>query len=204
MLGDLVSRRRDACGAWLVVVGVVIQGCGGTSSADETAAATSGPAQGASQVVLSNIGTDCAITGITTWSIPAEGSTSASSVGAQVVDDVDGASVDCSVKQVGTGFSVLATLQSADSVVFAVGADDIAPSTSGNAYRSTGDISHYAPNTKTMRGIDCTITVSRQQGAQIGPGKVWADFTCPAFNPTTGESASCAATGTFVFGNCAK
>jgi hypothetical protein len=186
----------------LLIAGVLIQGCGDTSGAGGAAGATPGPAQGASHVVLSNTGTGCAIAGVTTWRIPTEGSISSSSVGVQAVDEVDGASVDCSVKQAGDRFAVLGSLQSADSVVFAVGVDDMAPSTSGNAYQSTGNVSHYAPNTATMRGIDCTITVSRQQGAQIGPGKVWADFSCPAFNPTSGESADCAATGTFVFGNC--
>jgi hypothetical protein len=54
-----------------------------------------------------------------------------------------------------------------------------------------------------MRGTNCTLTVSQTQGAQIGPGKVWADFDCPEFNPTSAASGGCAAQGTFVFGNCA-
>jgi hypothetical protein len=123
-------------------------------------------------------------------------------VGAQIIDDVDDEVVACCVKQVGNAFRVLGTLQSADGIVFAVGPADITPSTGGNAYQATGNISHYAPTTKTMRGTGCTITVSPQQGAQVGAGKIWADFACPAFNQTAPDGATCAATGTFAFANC--
>jgi hypothetical protein len=194
-------RARIACGAWLLVVGVLSQGCGDTAKGDTPSGTTAGPAQGASHLVVNATGTGCSVGDITTFSIPTDGSTSSSTVGAQIVDDVDGAAVDCSVKEDASGFSVLGTLQSADGIVFAVGAD-IGPSTGDSAYQATGKISHYAPTTTTMRGIGCTITVSPRQGANIGPGKIWADFACPAFNQTSTGGGTCAATGTFVFANC--
>jgi hypothetical protein len=201
--GDLVERGRDACAAWLLFAGVFVGGCGASTSADGTGSVASGPAQGASHLVVSITGTGCPVTGITTWSVPTGGLTSSSNVGTQIVHNVDGASVVCSVAREGNSFTVSGTLQSPDSVVFAVGVGDLAPSTSGTGYEGTGNISHYAPTTETKRGTGCTITTSQLQGTRIGPGKLWADFSCPTFfHPSSPVRDGCVATGTFVFGNC--
>jgi hypothetical protein len=198
------SILERTLGRLLVIAGALAQGCGFSTYGDGTEA-PSGPAQGASRVVVSAAGPGCPISGITTWSIPAEGSTSSAHVGAQAVDGVDGATVDCSVRKVGDSLTVLATLQSADNVVFAVGAADLAPLPSGSAYERAGDISHYASGTETLRGLDCTITLNRLQRAHIGSGKIWADFSCPTFfDPTSPASVGCSATGTFAFRNCTR
>ncbi len=191
-------------GTWLLLGSVLIQGCGDTADSDAASGPTSGPAQGASRLVLNAVGTACTVNGITAFSIPVDGSTSSSTVGTQIIDGVDDDTVDCSVKQNGNGFSLIGTLQSADGVVFAVGATNIRAPNGGGAYQATGHVSHYAPNTKTMRGTGCTITVNPLQGAQVGPGKIWADFDCPGFNQPTPGGATCAATGTFIFANCSR
>jgi hypothetical protein len=157
------------------------------------------PAQGASHVTLVYGGNTCTITGTSAWNIPTGSLTNSTTVGSQIVDGSGGSNVSCAVTAAGGGFSVRGSLSTADSLSFSVGGT-LTPGSGNNAFQGTGNISHYSPTSQTMRGTDCTITVSQSQGAQIGPGKIWADFNCPTFATS---STVCAAQGTFVFGNCA-
>jgi hypothetical protein len=204
---------KGAVGIWVAS----LAGCGASTSLDSPAAGGSSaagaggssvatPAQGASHLALVySSSTTCPITGSANWSIPSSGTTSSSNVGAQIVDGTNGASVACSVKQSGSGFAVSGSLTTSDNLSFGVGGVTLAPASGSNAFTGTAaNVSHYAPNSQTMRGSNCTITVSQAQGAQLAPGKIWADFNCPVFNPSSASSGSCAAQGTFVFGNCAR
>ena len=163
------------------------------------------PAQGASHVVLQfNSTTACPVSGTNSWSIPRGSLTNSTTVGSQIVDGSGGSSVSCTVRAAGGGFAVSGAL-AAGSFSFSVSAGSLSPGSSGNAFEGTANISQYAGDIlMTMKGTDCRITVSQTQGAQIGPGKIWADFDCPTFNPTSASSGGCAANGTFVFGNCAQ
>jgi hypothetical protein len=162
------------------------------------------PAQGASHVTLIfDSTTNCPITGTANWSIPSSGTTSSTLVGAQVVDGSGGSNVSCSVKKTGDGFAMSGSLTTSDSLSFGVGSVTLSPGSGANAFTGTASsISHYAPSSNTMRGSNCTVTVSQAQGAQIAPGKIWADFSCAPFNPSNAASGGCKASGTFVFGNC--
>jgi hypothetical protein len=145
--------------------------------------------------------TTCSISGTNAWNIPSGSLTNSTSVGSQIVDGSGDSSVTCAVTAAGGGFSVRGSLTAADTVSFSVGGT-LSPGSGSNAFSGTANISHYSPNTQTMRGTACAITVSQNQGAQIGPGKIWADFDCPTFTSSAAGSV-CAAQGTFVFGNCA-
>jgi hypothetical protein len=146
--------------------------------------------------------TTCSISGTNAWNIPTGSLTNSTNVGSQIVDGSGDSSVTCTVRQAGGGFTVTGSLTAADSIQFSVSGGNLAPGSGSNAFSGTGNISHYSPSSQTMRGSGCTITVSQSQGAQIGPGKIWADFDCPTFTSSAAGSV-CAAQGTFVFGNCA-
>jgi hypothetical protein len=209
-----------ASAASWVAIGLFAGGCGGGSNLDgssATGAAGAGgadagapqaggssvPAQGASHVSLVySASTSCPTSGSNNWSIPAGTLTNSTTVGAQIVDGMDGSSVSCAVRPSGDGYTVSGQL-AAGNFAFSV-QDTLSPGSGAIAYQGTGPISQYAGDIQmTLKGTECTITVSQTQAAQIGPGRIWADFDCPTFNPTNSATGGCAAMGTFVFGNCA-
>jgi hypothetical protein len=201
--------------AWWVAISLFAGGCGGGSDLDSGATDAGGaggadagatvPAQGASRVVLVyNASTACPVSGANTWSIPPGSLTNSTTVGQQIVDGTNGSTASCTVRQSGSGFTVSGSLAS-DNLSFSVAAGTLSPGTGSVAFQGTAAISQYAGDIlMTLRGTACTITVSQIQAAQIGSGKIWADFDCPTFNPTSASSGGCAANGTFVFGNCAQ
>jgi hypothetical protein len=221
--GMLMGCARVAC--W-VPISLFAGGCGGSSNLGDPAATATGgaggrdagapnsgsagasslgPAQGSSHVTLVyNSAVACPITGTSAWNIPTGSLTNSTTVGSQIVDGSGGSTVSCAVRQSGGGFTVMGSLSTADNLSFSVSAGNLSPGSGNNAFAGTANISHYSPTSQTMRGSGCTITVSQSQGAQIGPGKIWADFDCPTFNPASASSGGCAAQGTFVFGNCAE
>jgi hypothetical protein len=146
--------------------------------------------------------TTCSISGTSAWNIPSGSLTNSTSVGSQIVDGSGGSNVSCAVKQSGGGFTVTGGLTTADSLSFSISRGNLSPGSGNNAFAGTADIRHYSPTSQTMVGTGCAITVSQTQGAQIGAGKIWADFDCPTFTSSAAGSV-CAAQGTFVFGNCA-
>ena len=161
------------------------------------------PAQGASHVVLVYSSTTaCTVSARNTWSIPEGSLTNSTNVGSQIVDGSGGSSVSCTVRAAGGGFSVSGSLATPN-FSFSVSAGSLSPGSSGNAFEGTANISQYAGDIlMTLQGTDCKITVSQTQGAQIGPGKIWADFDCN-FSVVATCICSCPAQGTFVLGNCA-
>ena len=59
---------------------------------------------------------------------------------------------------------------------------------------------HYRTNA-TLSG-QCTLTIEPNRGA-IGPGRIWAHFTCPDFTDTSAPGGGdCAAEGVFLFDHC--
>jgi hypothetical protein len=53
----------------------------------------------------------------------------------------------------------------------------------------------------TLNG-QCTLTIEPNRGA-IGPGRIWAHFTCPNFtDPSAPGGTDCAAEGAFLFDHC--
>ncbi len=161
------------------------------------------PAQGASHVVLQySATTACPVTARNAWSIPDGSLTNSTTVGSQVADGSGGASVSCTVQASGGGFGVSGSV-AAGNLSFSV-QGSLSPGSGSNAFEGKASVSQYSGDIlMTLTGKDCTLTVNQTQGAQIGPGKVWADFNCPTFNPTSAATGGCAANGSFVFGNCA-
>jgi hypothetical protein len=182
------------------LAGVLVGACAVTTIGCSDSPPT--PAQGASHVVLQpSATTACPVSARNNWSIPDGSLTNSTTVGSQIVDGSGGATVSCSVTASGGGFSVSGQL-AVGSLSFSV-QGTLSPGSGSNAFQGTGSVSQYSGDIlMTLKGSDCTLTASEAQGAQIGPGKIWADFNCPTFNPTSAATGGCAANGTFVFGNC--
>ncbi len=160
------------------------------------------PAQGASHLALGFSSTSsCPVGNVTAWSIPTDGKTSETVVGAQVANGSGGASVSCSVTASGDGFVVTGSL-ALGAVNFSVQAGKLGPSSTGPGLEGTATIYHYAAESGSLKGTGCTLTANETQAAQIAPGRVWANFSCDPF-VTSAATGTCAANGTFVFGNCA-
>jgi hypothetical protein len=113
---------------------------------------------------------------------------------ANVAVDGNSASVRCSVTG-GGPFNVSGVI-TADNVGFSV---------NGPALTTTGGKASITSQYQThnLQGQDCDITIEPNKG-QITPGAVWASFSCPSYGDRTTGDFNCAATGKFIFENCAK
>jgi hypothetical protein len=111
-----------------------------------------------------------------------------------VVDGDQKTSVSCSVSKSGNTYNVSATLGlSGDSVGLTGGLSD----TGGEL-----TMTHRSAQTQVNLRGQCTINILPNKGV-ISPGKLWAQFSCPALNdPSSASGDQCLATGAFVFEKC--
>jgi len=120
-----------------------------------------------------------------------------SAPGDRVIDGQDGAAVRCSVSGSGA-FSISGSLSQ--------GPTSFQISGSFNGTTGTGTAAEYDPENGqflSSKPDDCTITVAPPQ--EIASGRIWADFKCASFfNESVPSTTQCAATGHFVFENCAE
>ena len=112
-----------------------------------------------------------------------------------VVDGDQNAIVTCSVSG-GGPFNVTANLNQGP---VAFNLQGVFTDTGGTGFLSSGH------DNFNLQQKDCKIIIEANHG-EIKPGAIWARFDCESyFDPSTpGNGPGCAATGFFIFENCAK
>jgi hypothetical protein len=118
----------------------------------------------------------------------------------------DGADTDisCAVSGAADGYNISINFCNANSCInngnhpFSFVANGTISPTGGQIYVGS------THQTDALSDDKCDITILHGSGGQLAGGTIWASFSCPNFisngNPS---STQCAATGAFLFENCA-